>query len=246
MAKVLIIEDDVGIATLVADHLAHAGHTAETVADGAEALVRFAAAPAELLVLDVMLPGRSGIDVCRDIRAQGGRQPLILMLTARSNEADVVAGLEAGADDYVRKPFGVRELLARIEALLRITRRGEEEAKPPTWRWGELQLDVARRETRVGEREVKLTRLEFDLLCYLGRRPQVVVSRESLLSAVWGYEHAGYARTVDSHVTRVRRKLRAAGLAEEVILTVHASGYQFEPPQVEPPQARSLRAGERA
>jgi len=225
MAEVLVVEDDEAIATLVADHLIHAGHAVRVVHDGHQAL-RAASAAVDLIVLDLMLPGISGIEICKSIRNSATVQPIILMLTAKTSEADVLLGYDAGADDYVRKPFGVRELLARIEALLRLARRqdGESDARLV---FGDVVIDPGPRRVCVNDVEVKMTRMEFDLILYLARRPGIVISREQLLGDVWGYQHVGYARTVDSHVTRVRRKLKTAGLAHALIETVHANGYRL-------------------
>lgn len=232
MARVLVVEDDAPIASLVADHLGRAGHTVEVARDGEEALERFAATPAELVVLDVMLPRRSGIEVCAHIRRGRGAQPVILMLTARNEEDDAVAGFEAGADDYVRKPFGVAELVRRVEALLALATRTRATVRAVI-ELGALTIDVGSRAVAVGGREVRLTPKEFDLLAHLAQRPSSVIEREDLLAEVWGYRHAGYARTVDSHVTRVRKKLAAAGLEGDPIATVHGIGYRFDPPRVE-------------
>lgn len=229
MASILVVEDDAPIATLVADHLQRAGHRVAVARDGEEALARHAADPADLLVLDVMLPRLDGLAVCGAIRKAGGAQPVVLMLTARSGEEDAVAGFEAGADDYVRKPFGVAELVRRVSALLALAGRPRAAAPAETLELGELRVDLAARLVTVRGAEVRLTPKELDLLAYLAQNPARVLEREDLLVEVWGYRHAGYARTVDSHVTRVRKKLAAAGLGRDPIVTVHGVGYRFEP-----------------
>lgn len=232
MARVMVVEDETPIATLVADHLVRVGHRVRVARDGEEALALWDAEPADLIVLDVMLPKRSGIEVCTQIRRARGAQPVILMLTARSGEEDAVAGFEAGADDYVRKPFGLAELAHRVEALLALATRTAK--APPAGAALEidaLRIDLLARAVRVGETEVRLTPKELDLLVHLAQRPARVLEREELLAEVWGYRHAGYARTVDSHVTRVRKKLSSAGLAWDPITTVHGVGYRFDPPQ---------------
>jgi DNA-binding response OmpR family regulator len=227
VAQILVVEDDVSIATLVADHLVRAGHAVDVVHDGLEALASVRRTRVELVVLDVMLPRASGIEVAKAIRELPAPQPIVLMLTARASEEDLVLGYEAGADDYVRKPFGVRELLTRIEALLRLAERREQDLDRTVFVFGALRIDPARRLVMVGSSVVKLTKLEFDLLRYLTSNRDVVVPRERLLTEVWGYQHAGYARTVDSHVMRLRKKLRLAGHEEDVLETVHAAGYRF-------------------
>jgi DNA-binding response OmpR family regulator len=231
MAQVLIVEDDVPIATLLADHLSRAGHEVRVVHEGPAALASHAEVPAELIVLDVMLPGLSGHDVCRELRSGSASQPIILMLTAKAAEEDSVLGFELGADDYVKKPFGVRELMARVEAMLRLVRRQRlprADASAIVEHCA-LAIDPESRRVHVGGRAVELTPMEFDMLLYLARRPAIVLAREELLTEVWGYGHAGYVRTVDSHVTRVRKKLSAAGLRADVLRTVHGRGYAFEP-----------------
>ncbi len=235
MASILVVDDEAPIAGLLADHLARRGHTVTIAVDGDEALDRLglsatspdvrAVALPDLVVLDVMLPHRTGLEVCATLRrASLPRQPVVLVLTAKRDEADAVAGFEAGADDYVRKPFGVGELVRRIEALLALA--GRTPAAPP--RASGLQIDTRARTVHVDDREVHLTPKEHDLLVHLASHRGVVLDRERLLVEVWGYSHAGYARTVDSHVTRVRKKLEAAGLARDPIATVHGVGYRFE------------------
>ena len=222
-----MVEDEAPIATLVADHLTRLGHRVAIARDGDEALARHAVEPADLIVLDVMLPVRDGIEVCARIRRGGGAQPVILMLTARSGEDDAVAGFEAGADDYVRKPFGLAELARRVEALLSLASRAAAPGRSAL-AVGGLRIDLEAHTVRVGETDVRLTPKELDLLAHLAQRPGVVIEREELLAEVWGYRHAGYARTVDSHVTRVRKKLAAAGLRVDPIATVHGVGYRFD------------------
>jgi DNA-binding response OmpR family regulator len=184
------------------------------------------------VVLDVMLPGESGIEVCRKLRAKQGFQPVVVMLTARRDEQDALDGYDAGADDYVRKPFSVRELVRRIEALLAL--RAQRALQPDNGATavlcvGPLELNPAARRARVSDEPLSLSPMEFDLLVRLARSAGVVLDRETLLRDVWGYDHLGYARTVDSHVTRLRRKLANAGFVD-AIRTVHGVGYGLEPP----------------
>lgn len=234
MARVLVVEDDIPIGALVADQLSRAGHEVQRAVDGEEALRVFRERPADLVVLDVMLPKRNGIEVCSAIRQGGGPQPVVLMLTARVGEEDAVAGFEAGADDYVRKPFGVAELSRRVGALLALRERSrpapDARSSERVVIGGELVIELDARSVRVRATELRLTPKELDLLAHLAQRPGRVLEREELLAEVWGYSHAGYARTVDSHVTRVRKKLAAAGLTFEPITTVHGVGYRFDPP----------------
>ena len=234
MARILIVEDEAPIAALLSDHLARRGHEVTVIGDGDEAAAHLGLESPrdkptpDLVVLDVMLPGRTGLSLCSAVRAAPlPRQPVVLVLTARRNEEDAVAGFEAGADDYVRKPFGVAELVRRIDALLGLASRT---ALASPARGGGLRIDDAARTVHVGDAEVRLTPKEHDLLAHLATRPGVVLDRERLLLEVWGYSHVGYARTVDSHVTRIRKKLEAAGLAEDPIATVHGVGYRFEAP----------------
>jgi two-component system, OmpR family, phosphate regulon response regulator PhoB len=242
VASILVVEDEGPIATLVGDHLRRAGHRVVIAHDGDEALARHGAEPADLVVLDVMLPRRSGLEVCEAIRRSPGPQPVVLMLTARGGEQDAVAGFEAGADDYVRKPFGVAELVRRVGALLALAGRPPVAAAVRSViSTGPLRIDVDARAVSVSGAEVRLTPKELDLLVHLAQRPSQVLGRESLLVEVWGYQHSGYARTVDSHVTRIRKKLGAAGLAGEAIVTVHGVGYRFDPPA--PPTRAEDEAG---
>lgn len=228
MASILIVEDDRAIAQLVHDHLVRAGHDVTIAHDGLEGLAAAKATQPALIVLDVMLPGCSGLEVLAEVRRSPPPQPVVLMLTARAGEEDAVAGFEAGADDYVRKPFGVAELGRRIGALLSLAGRARAQDAPRTLALGDLTIDLAARTVKVRDEHVRLTPKELDLLVHLAQRPNVVHERESLLIEVWGYQHAGYARTVDSHVTRVRKKLAAAGLSRDPITTVHGAGYRFE------------------
>lgn len=233
MANILIVEDEAPIADLVADHLTLRGHDVTKISDGDRAfewLGLGAGDPStespDLVVLDVMLPGRDGLTLCEALRrAPLQKQPVVLMLTAKRNEEDAVAGFEAGADDYVRKPFGVVELVRRIDALLALSLRA---IPTPTNQVRGVRIDGEARNVYVGPVKVRLTPKEYDLLAHLAAHPGIVLDRERLLVDVWGYAHAGYARTVDSHVTRIRKKLEAAGLETDPITTVHGIGYRYE------------------
>lgn len=235
MANILLVEDEAPIADLIADHLGRRGHVITKIADGDQAFEwlglgkdRSAEVIPDLVVLDVMLPGRTGLVLCEAIRrAPLSKQPVVLMLTAKRNEEDAIAGFEAGADDYVRKPFGIVELVRRIDALLALSLRSSPIAVVDGRR---VRIDAAGRTVFVGSVKVRLTPKEYDLLAHLAAHPGKVLERERLLLDVWGYAHAGYARTVDSHVTRVRKKLEAAGLEMDPITTVHGIGYRYEDP----------------
>lgn len=227
MASILIVEDERAIADLVRDHLMRAGHEVHLAEEGVAGLAMAQRHAPALVILDVMLPGQTGLEVCAELRRRPGPQPVVLMLTAKSGEEDALLGFEAGADDYVRKPFGVAELARRIEALLSLAGRTQR-GSPASLVVDRLSIDLSARVVRVDAEPVRLTPKEFDLLAHLAQRPGVLREREALLVEVWGYRHAGYARTVDSHVTRIRKKLASAGLMRELITTVHGAGYRFE------------------
>ena len=238
MESVLVVDDDRHIAELISLHLEREGYKVSVVHDGIQAFEKVKAERPELVVLDVMLPGKSGLEVCQEIRRLEGPQPVILILTARVEEADAVTGLEVGADDYVRKPFAIKELVSRVKALLRRASRdysstsaSKDAAPAKLIKQGPLQIDRARHAVTYNGRPITLTATEFNLLHHLASSPGLVLSREHLLRTVWGYHHDGYQRTVDSHITRVRRKLESAGAAPTLIVTVHGVGYRFEAPE---------------
>ena len=216
--QLLLVEDDQSIGSLVSGYLERTGYRVAWVRSGEEALSSFERLRPRLVILDIGLPGQDGFDVCRELRA---RSPVpVLMLTARDEEADRVAGLEVGADDYVTKPFSPRELAARVKAVLRRT-------DPALRRTGRLELgdvvlDPDAREVTVAGATVELTGKEFDLLAYLLENAGIVVSRDQLLDQVWGMSYAGGTRTVDVHVAQVRRKLGRP----EAIRTIRGSGYK--------------------
>jgi DNA-binding response OmpR family regulator len=221
--RVLVVEDEPTIADAIAARLTAEGFDVEKVHDGLVALDRAAAWDPEVVVLDVMLPGLDGHVVCR--RLQAARPVPVLMLTARDDETDLLVGLGIGADDYMTKPFSMRELVARIRALLRRVERAAAatEAPAPTVSVNGLRIDGAQRRVWSREDEVHLTPTEFDLLACLAARPGTVLSREALLAEVWGWADASGTRTVDSHVKSLRRKL-GAGL----LRTVLGVGYALE------------------
>jgi DNA-binding response OmpR family regulator len=224
--RVLVVEDEPLINQAVADRLRAEGHDVVTAYDGPGAVEAFDGHHPDLVVLDVMLPGFDGLEVCR--RIQQRRPVPVLMLTARDDESDILVGLGVGADDYLTKPFRMKELVARVAALLRRVARAEELARTSAdgspLELGDLRVDPAARRTWLGEQEVHLTPTEFDLLHTLGREPGVVLSRERLLAEVWGWSGAaGATRTVDSHVKALRAKIGA-----DRVRTVHGVGYALE------------------
>jgi len=233
-ATILVAEDQADIRDLLVLNLRNAGYRVEAVADGAAALATQLERPAELLVLDLMLPGLDGLEVCKALRARASAAP-ILMLTARSTELDRVLGLELGADDYLTKPFSLAELLARIKALLRraeLLRAAQAESKGPARvvRNGALEILPAKRQVRYRGVSLEFTALEFDLLLHFASHPGHVFSRGQLLDAVWGYSHDGYEHTVTTHINRLRAKLEADPMHPELILTVRGAGYKMREP----------------
>jgi DNA-binding response OmpR family regulator len=220
---ILIVEDDARIAALVAKNLEAAGFACHTVGDGDAALAAFRELHPALLVLDIMLPGIDGLELTRRIRT-ASLVP-ILLLTARADEGDKVLGFEIGADDYLTKPFSPRELVARVRALLR---RSAAAAEPPEiLRAGDLEIDVARRQVARDGAPVELTTLEFDLLRFLAAHPGRVYSREALMEQVWGDDRVVDSRSIDSVVSRLRRKLEADPAQPRYVQTVWGAGYRF-------------------
>jgi DNA-binding response OmpR family regulator len=224
--RVLIVEDDPDIALSLRYCLEREGGFRVTVApDGERGLREARHDPPHLVLLDLALPGLDGMEVCRALRTtpETANVPII-MLTARVEERNKIAGLERGADDYVTKPFSLRELLARVRALLRRSQGGTDDPPRPLVN-GPVSVDEARRRVHVADREITLTRKEFDLLAELVRRPGLVLTREQLLERVWGYDHPGETRTVDVHIRQLRKKLGAP--AAEAIETVVGVGYRL-------------------
>lgn len=226
--RLLLVEDDPTLRQALAFNLTREGYEVATAADGEAALEAARSELLDLILLDVMLPGMSGIEVLRVLRRDGVTTPVII-LSAKGDEIDRVVGLKIGADDYVAKPFSRPELLARIEAVLRRHRR---EAEAPEQRerltFGQVVIDVARREVLVGSESVHLTTKEFDLLAHMASSPGRIFTRDQLLTRVWGYDYVGDGRTVDVHVSWLRGKLRGSD-GHNHFRTVRGVGYAFEP-----------------
>ena len=221
MKRILVVDDEPTILAAVATRLRAEAFEVETAVDGPSAVETALATPPDLVVLDVMLPGFDGLEVCRRIQAQ---LPVpVLMLTARTDETDMLIGLGIGADDYLTKPFSMRELVARVRVLLRRVDRANGDQPVSV---GDYRIDLTERRVHEGDREIHLTRTEFDLLVFLAGRPRAAVARETLLEHVWGWAAGVETRTVDSHVKALRRKL-----GSELIRTVHGVGYALEVPR---------------
>lgn len=219
--KVLVVDDDAALAEMLSLVLRNEGFEAIWCGHGDKALSAFRDSRPDLVLLDVMLPGQNGVDVCREIRSESVVP--IVMLTAKSDTIDVVAGLEAGADDYVAKPFKAKELVARIRTRLR---RSPEESDLETLRIGDLTISVDGHSVKRNGVPIQLTPLEFDLLLALARRPWQVFSREVLLEEVWGYRHAADTRLVNVHVQRLRSKIERDPERPEIVVTVRGIGYK--------------------
>jgi DNA-binding response OmpR family regulator len=224
MTKVLIVEDDPGILRTVSDNLKFENYDIVTAMDGETAYKLHQSQHPDLIVLDLMLPRMNGLELCRKLRAEGDQVP-ILMLTARSEEADRVLGLNLGADDYVTKPFSVPELIARIRALLR--RTSSASGLPATLKFGQVEVDFKKYVARRRGKPIDLTRKEFDLLRFLASREDTVVTRDELLNRVWGFDSYPVTRTVDNHVASLRAKVERDPAHPVYIQTVHGVGYKF-------------------
>ena len=221
--KVLIVDDDAALAEMLTIVLRNEGFEPVVCATGDRALPMMREHRPELVLLDLMLPGKDGIDVCREIRAESGVP--IVMLTAKNDTVDVVLGLESGADDYIVKPFKPKELVARVRARM----RRYDEPAPETLEIADLSIDVAGHTVKRDGRPINLTPLEFDLLVCLARKPWQVFSREVLLEQVWGYRHAADTRLVNVHVQRLRAKVETDPEQPEIVLTVRGVGYKAGP-----------------
>jgi len=224
MNRVLVVEDEAAILQGLRDNLEFEGYEVFTALDGIAGLEQIRKHDPHLIVLDLMLPRLSGYELCRKLRAEGVNTP-ILMLTARGEEADRVLGLDLGADDYVTKPFSVRELMARVRALLRRTATGS--GLPNELEFDDVRVDFARYEATRGGRKVDLTRKEFGLLRLLAAKEGAVVTRDELLEKVWGYEAMPTTRTVDNHLAALRAKLERDAAEPQHLITVHGVGYKL-------------------
>ena len=224
-ARILLVDDEEAIQTLLAYPLRKEGYEVVPARDGREALDLFAEGSYDLVVLDVMMPRLDGIEVCRRLRSRS--QVPIIMLTARDDEVDKVLGLEIGADDYITKPFSVREFTSRVKAALRRTRMvgsGDDEG---TIGAGELSVDLSRRQVKVGDQRVQLTYVEFEILAALARSPGRVFDRDTLLERVWGDSAYRDPRTIDVHIRHLREKIEADAKEPEYLFTVRGVGYRF-------------------
>ena len=224
-ARILVVDDEPHIVELVRYNLTLAGFTVEAAYDGLDALDRARANPPDLVILDLMLPSINGLEVCRRLRRQNAVP--ILMLTAKVSEQDRLLGFEAGADDYVTKPFSPRELVARVRALLRRVDHAGGRVAEESLSSGRLSLNAAAHEVRVGDRLIELTPTEFDILHLLMRHPNQVFTRDFLLERIWGYEHAASTRTIDMHMSRLRDKLGDDPDVPTFIETSHGMGYKL-------------------
>ncbi|GAB2500155.1 DNA-binding response regulator MtrA [Corynebacterium atrinae] len=219
-AKILVVDDDPSISDMLALVLETEGYEPIPIMDGNEAVPAFQENQPDLVLLDLMLPGMNGVDICRAIRLESSVP--IIMLTAKTDTVDVVLGLETGADDYMTKPFKPKELIARIRARLRGTEAGPAEILEV----GDLSIDVPEHTVKRGHEEISLTPLEFDLLLELARKPRQVHTREELLETVWGYRHASDTRLVNVHVQRLRAKIEKDPENPQIVLTVRGVGYK--------------------
>jgi two-component system alkaline phosphatase synthesis response regulator PhoP len=230
--RILLVEDEPSLVLTVSDRLLSEGYHVETAGDGNTGLSRALAEPFDLVILDVMLPGRDGFEVCRELRSRGGQVP-VLMLTARSQVIDRVVGLKLGADDYLTKPFEMIELLARVEALIRRSSAPAPSAPSASaapagaYTFGDVRVDFRRAEVFRDDEPVTLSALEFKLLAYFIENRGALLTRDELLDKVWGYDAMPVTRTVDVHVGSLRQKLERNPSHPELFLTVHRRGYRF-------------------
>ncbi len=226
--SLLVVEDDENISSAISEYFSRAGYNVKTVEDGLMGVKSALDDPPDAVVLDLMLPKMDGLAVCRELREKAHYMP-ILMLTAKDDVVDKVLGLEMGADDYITKPFSLRELEARIKSVLRRSNTPAKDAaqdEAPLIR-GRLRIDPARREVTIGERQVELTPKEFDLLRLFAANPGRVFPRKYLLEKIWDYSYEGYDRTIDSHINRLRAKIEENPENPQMVLTVWGIGYKF-------------------
>ncbi len=232
-ATILVIEDDPDIADLLGIHLSDLGYALDRAVDGKTGLDKALHGDYALVILDLMLPELDGLEVCKRIRSQDRYLP-ILMLTAKAEELDKVLGLELGADDYLTKPFSIRELIARVKALFRRIEIDQEnlqrDAMQPL-RYGDLTVEPEKRKVTLRDQTIELTAKEFDLLMLFAQHPGRAYSRQELLDLVWGYQYAGYSHTVNTHINRLRNKIEDDPSAPRYIKTVWGMGYRFAEPE---------------
>ncbi|QQS36626.1 MAG: response regulator transcription factor [Ignavibacteriales bacterium] len=227
MKKVLVVEDDRSIVDLLEIHLKDLNCEVESVFDGEEGLKQAVSGNFDLIVLDLMLPKMNGLDICKEIRRKDNYTP-VLMLTAKSEEFDKVLGLEVGADDYLTKPFGIREFIARVKAILRrVEAVQKENGDALSILCGDLTIDVSKRKVSLYGDRIELTPKEFDLLHLMAAHPGKTYTREQLLNLLWGYQYNGYEHTVNSHINRLRSKIEPDIAEPKYILTTWGVGYRF-------------------
>jgi len=226
MTKILVVEDDLTLLELLSYNLRNLSYQVVTASDGVGALEAARQEGPDLILLDIMLPELDGYDVCRILRKEGNTVP-ILMLTAKTEEMDKVMGLELGADDYITKPFSLRELLARVRAMLRRAQMAQNLSAAPI-KAGDLEIDAARHQASLGGKVVDLTPKEFELLALLIKNKGIVFSRHQLLEKIWGYDYEGDTRTVDVHIRWLRQKIEANPDKPHHVLTVRGAGYKFQ------------------
>jgi len=223
--KILIIEDEEDLVKGLKLNLADEGYEVDWAADGVEGLRKALEERPHLIILDIMLPKMNGLDICRELRQKNISIPII-MLTAKGEEIDKVLGLEIGADDYMTKPFSIRELLARIKAHLRREKR-EKKTVPEVYRFGDIEIDFTHFKVKRKDKELDLTSLEIEILKYLIAHREEVVTREALLDKIWGYERYPTTRTIDNHILKLRKKIEGDPSHPEYILSVYGEGYRF-------------------
>ena len=227
MSKILIVEDEPDMVLGLKDNFEFEGYEVVTASDGQAGLERARADKPDLVILDIMMPKLSGLEVCKTLRSEGFEAPII-MLTARGQEIDKVVGLELGADDYVTKPFSIRELLARVRAILRRTEGAKKRLS--RYRFGDVELDFETYRAKKAGEPLDMSPREFELVRYLIERKGETVSRDRLLEDVWGYESYPSTRTVDTHIAKLRAKIGDSGSEPRYILTIHGVGYKFVDP----------------
>ncbi|WP_103020631.1 response regulator transcription factor [Salinibacter altiplanensis] len=230
---ILLVEDDDDIADLLTLHLTDDGHAVEKVSDGDEGLERALQDEYDLIILDIMLPGTDGFDICRRLRQERCPTP-ILMVTAKTEEVDKVLGLELGADDYITKPFSIREVLARVKALFRrveVDQEAQGQGAESPIELGGVVIEPEKRKVVVDQEAIDLTSKEFELLLLFARNPGRAFSRDELLEEVWGYQYSGYSHTVNTHINRLRNKIEPTPSEPQYVKTVWGVGYRFAEPE---------------